>query len=245
MLDAVWYNESAMAIIKLQAPLAGLRGKYGGMIFSANGSGAYVRQWMLPPDPAVTLQVGLRARLATIRHAWGSLTSGQIAVWDALAAAPPELDYNSLGDQIWLSGSAWHTRINMRRVQCGTAIENDAPANVAVNPPATFGLTVYTYVWPGRTDVVTYTQDDFDGFYAVLQISVVASLAQAGTKTGYRSIWCGAIADDVEQDVTAPLAAAFGWLSVGNRLFGRFYKQSTTGIRSVPISVTADVLEEP
>lgn len=199
----------------------------------------------MPADPKVSLQTGLRARLATIRRAWGSLTSGQIADWNALAIAPPELDYNSLGDQIWLSGSAWHTRINMRRIQAGDAIENDAPANVAVNPPDTFGLTVYEYDFAGRTDLVTYTQDDFDGFYASLHISVATSLVLAGTATGYRSIWCGAVADDVEQDITAPLASAFGWLAVGNRLFGRLFKQSTSGIRSIPLTVVADVLAEP
>lgn len=234
-----------MAIVKIQAPLVGIRGKYGGMIFSENGSSAYVKQWCYPTDPRSTLQTPRRNNLATIRFAWNSLTQGQIDDWNYLAAHPPEIDHNSLGETILLSGSAWHTRINLRRLQVGDAIDNTAPAIVSVNPPATFGLTVYQYEFTLRTDLVTYTQNDFDGFYAILHIAPAFSLAKQSISTGFLSIWSGTIADDVEQDITTPLANAFGWLTIGNRLFGRLYKQSTTGIRSLPRENFFDVLSEP
>lgn len=234
-----------MAIVKLQSPIAGLRGKYGGMIFSANGSGTYVKQWTYPTDPASVSQTLKRSWMARIRHGWGVLSQAKIDVWDALAASPPELDYNSLGDQIWLSGSAWHTRINMRRFECGLAYEDDAPPNVAVDPPLTFGLTVYEYDWAGRADLLTYTDGDFTGFGGVLQIAHSRSTALATRTTGYYSIGCGAIPTNSPLDITIPLAAVFGWLSVGNRLYGKLFKMSSGGIRSVPLTVVSDVLPEP
>jgi len=234
-----------MAIVKLQSPIAGIRGKYGGMVFSANGSGAYVRQWSYPTSPNSVAQIEKRGWLTTIRHGWGALTQAKIDVWDALAAAPPELDYNSLGDQIWLSGSAWHTRVNMRRLQCGLAYEDDAPANVAVNPPVTFGLTVYEYDFTARADLLTYTNADFDGFGGVLQISISSSTARTNNTTGFMSIGCGAIPSNSPLNITTALADVFGWLAVGNRLYGKLFKMSTGGIRSVPITVVSDVLPEP
>jgi len=234
-----------MAIVKIQAPLAGIRGKYGGMVFSGNGSGNYVRQWNYPVDPCSVGQVQKRSWLARIRHGWGELSAGQIAVWDALAASPPEVDYNSLGEVILLSGSAWHTRCNLRRLERGLAYEDDAPSNVSVNAPVTFGLTVYEYAYAGRADLLTYTNGDFTGFGGVLKIAVSSSISRAGMSTGHRVIGIGAIPTNSPLDITTALADVVGWLAVGNRLYGKLWKESVGGIRSVPLEVVVDVLPEP
>ena len=234
-----------MAIVKLQAPITGLRGKYGGMIFSENGSSPYVRQWLMPTAKRTIPQASKRSWMATIRHAWGTLAQADIDDWDALALAPPEIDVNPLKVTYLLSGSAWHTRINLRRLQAGQAIENDAPVNLAVDPPVTFTLTAYETAWAGRTDEFGYTQDDFDGFYAALHISPIQSLVRQVQKANYLSIWCGTVDDSTSQEITPELEAAFGVLTTGHKLFGRLWKQSDTGIRSVPLEATCIVLPEP
>jgi len=234
-----------MAIVKLQSPIAGLRGKYGGMIFSENGSSPYVKQWSPPVAKRTAPQVSQRARMATIQHGWSSLAQGDIDDWNALAAAPPEIDTNSLKKTYLLSGSAWHMRVNLRRLQAGQAIDNICPANVAVNPPLTFAITSYEFAYGARTDTFDYTDGDFTGFYAVCHISCAQSLVKQVQTTNFMSIWCGAVEQDTWTEITEELAGAFGWLAVGNKLFGRLWKQSTTGIRSVPIETSSLVLAEP
>jgi hypothetical protein len=234
-----------MAIVKLQSPIAGLRGKYGGMIFSANGSGPYVRQWCMPPDPKSVLQTPLRADLTSIRHSWSNLTQGQIDDWNALAAAPPEIDYNSLGEEILLSGSAWHTRVNMRRVLSGDAIEDNCPVNTPVDPPLSFGLYCNDFFDAFPLAFFSYTDDDFDGFYAVLHISVASSSVLQSKTTGFRLVWSNTVTDGTLQDIMSELVTVFGSLTIGNRLFGRLYKQSTTGIRSTPLTSYIDVVPVP
>lgn len=234
-----------MAIAKLQAPVADLRGKYGGMIWGKNAAGNWVRQWTKPVDPGSMAQTGKRNWFTTIRHGWRDLSTGQKAQWDTLAASPPEVDYNSVGQVILLSGSAWHTRINMRRFQVGLAYTATAPPGLTVNPPVTFGLTSYTFDWAGRTDLFSYSNTDFAGCYAILKISVSSSLGRQTLTTGFRSVYSNTVAPVGPQDITSELAEVFGWLQVGNRLFGELYKQCTGGIRSTANTVVSDTLPEP
>lgn len=221
-----------MAIVKLAAPLAGLRGLFGGMVFSANGSGNYAKKWEYPKNRRTILQADKRAWFSTIRNHWQSLTSGQVAAWDALAASPPETDYNSLGDLIFLSGSAWHCRVNMRRLQAGDAIEDDCPPNASVAAPVSFGLEIYDFNDGASSDVFTYTSGDFTGIYASLFLAPTLSPVRTKQSNGYRSIWCGTVDTLTSTEINAELAAAFGWLSEGMQVFGELRRQSLTGIRS-------------
>lgn len=227
-----------MAIVKIQSPLVGIRGKYGGMVFSANGSGPFARAFSYPVSKRTVTQVSHRANLATVRHAWNTLTPAEVADWDTLALIPPEDDYNSLGELILLSGSAWHTRINMRRIQCGDAIENTCPVATVVDPPDTFSLTVIHSTGVVTDTVFEYTSGDFAGVYAVLQCAIVQSLVRNVQTAGFMTIWSGTVDNLTYTEINDELEAAFGYMQVGQKVFGRLYRQSTDGIRSVPLEAT-------
>jgi len=234
-----------MAIALLQAPLAGLRGKYGGMIFSANKNGPYVKQFAVPVAKRTVLQSVYRARFSTISILWNSLDAGQIADWKAFAAAPPEDDYNSLDVLILLSGFEWHNRINMRRLQAGQSYEADCPANVSVTPPTSFDITAYDFDYPAGVDLFSYTDGDFDTDYAVLSVASVPSLNRSVVTTGYYSIWCGAVEQSTWTRINEELATSFGWLRVGHSLFGSLRRQNVDGIRSTALQVISPILVEP
>ena len=53
-----------MAIIKVGAPLAGIRGTLGGITYSENGSGTYAKQWSRPSNPGTPHQYKERASQA-------------------------------------------------------------------------------------------------------------------------------------------------------------------------------------
>jgi hypothetical protein len=232
-----------MATFKPGPTIDDIRGRLGGSVCSRNLAGHTIRAWDYPGYKRTAGQDEKRGWLQNVRNDWGQLTQEQIDAWNALAATPPEVDYNRVGDVMLLSGSAWHMRINMRRLQAGQAIESDAPAGVAVDVPLTFGLTVYESSNEVDDSVMTYTQDDFDGFYAVLQVSLVSSLVQQVMYTGYKSVWCGTVTDSTSQIITDELYAACGIRQLGQRCFGRLWKQSTDGIRSGFISTFSNVLE--
>jgi len=231
-----------MAITKLQAPLAGLRGTVGGVVYSANATGTYAKSWKYPKNARNVLQSEKRDWFARVRSDWLTLNPGQIAIWNALAFTPPEIDYNSLGVSIKLSGSAWHTRINMRRLQAGQAIESDCPVNASLAPPITFGLVCYDFTDGASDDLFTYTNGDFTGYYAYLELALTLSPVRNKQTTGYRVTWCGTVDAVTQTRINEELATAFGWINQGQKLFGRLRKQGTNGIRSTAIDATTVVL---
>lgn len=233
-----------MAMVKFAALVDGIRGKVGGFVFSANGAGNYVKELALPVAIQTAPQSIVRARFSRLRHAWGSLSEEQVAAWEALALNPPETDTNPFGEEFLQSGSAWHTRVNLRRLQAGQDYDDDAPASVPVDPPATFGLTVYESAELVEDSVFTYTENDFSGAYAVLAVAVVGSTVRTVQSSGYRVIWCGAVEGATATRINEELVAAFGALFVGQKVFGKLWKQSTTGIRSVALEASTLVLEE-
>jgi hypothetical protein len=221
-----------MAIIKLGETVVGLRGTIGGITFSQNGSGTYAKKLAHPVRKNTVLQAARRSSFSQCRQDWAAVTPAQYADWDALAIAPPEIDHNSLGDVILINASHWHTRVNMRRLQAGQAIERECPVNSGVAAPDSFGLTIYITSNLVDDSTFEYTEDDFDGFYAALFLAFANSTVRTVQSTGYRCVWCTSIEGDTSTRINEELVATFGTLTAGQNIFGRLYKQSTTGIRS-------------
>ena len=234
-----------MARLKLATPIAGLRGKVGGWVFSANGSGVYCKQWQPPTHSSSPAQAAHRANLAAVRHNWSTLNSTQIGLWDALAASPPEIDYDPFGDAFLLSGSAWHTRINLRLLQVGEDIDPDAPTSTPVDAPDSFGLEIYETAYSLREDMFSYTEDDFVDHFAILHIATTLSHVKQTYSRSHASIFSDAIVEATETDITSPLELAFGTVSENQKFFGRLFKQSATGIRSLPLTTTTLALPTP
>jgi hypothetical protein len=233
-----------MALVQFGELVIGVRGTIGGMTLSANGSGAYAKRWAQPPKSASVKQVEKRGWMSQVRADWRQCTEAQIAAWDALAADPPEIDYNPWGEQIYLSGSAWHTRINIRRLQCGQSIERDAPANSPIEAPATFGLTIYDFEDEVSDSTFNYTENDFTDLFAILYCSPSTSQARQVQTTGYLIVWADETEGATSTRINEELADAFGWLSAGQKIFGRLHKQRPSGIRSTYITTTT-IIQEP
>lgn len=234
-----------MAIVKINALLNGIRGKFGGAVFSANKAANYIKPWVYPTYPRSTLQLAKQSNLALVREAWGGLNQAQIDAWNALAASPPELDYNSLGEQYFLSGAQWHARINMRRLETGQLIQNTAPPSISVAAPLTLTLTAYDTGYGARVDTFNYTTTDFVGAYAVLKCAVTLSGVAQTYSRSYSLIWEDTVPPAGPVTITTQLENALGYLQEGMKLFGLLYKQSSAGIRSLPTAATTLVLPAP
>jgi len=234
-----------LAIIELEAPVAAIRGKLGGLIFSENKHAAYVKQWTKPTATATARQSPARNWLTEIAYQWQTLNQAQVDAWDALAASPPELDYNSLGQQYFLSGCQWHKRINLRRLRAGSAIANNAPANSPQSPPATFALTVYETDYGARVDRLLTTAADFSGLRAVLFCAVALSGVVQSYSRSYPWVLDRTILASGNEVITTELETALGHLQAGSKIFGALHKEKLNGIRSTPLLTTTIVLPAP
>ena len=86
-----------MAIALIGAPLAGVRGTLGGITFSANKGGPYIKLWAKPPNPRTSRQTIERGFLGRMPELWRALTGVQQTAWDTFAALGAQDLTNSLG----------------------------------------------------------------------------------------------------------------------------------------------------
>jgi len=231
-----------MAITKLGVIIVGVRGTIGGVTFSANKSGTYAKSLVTPSNPGTVNQVDQRAILATLGAKWRALSTAQQTAWDTFAASPPETDTNSLGQTYLLSGFGWFSRITIRRERCGQVYAPAAPTSTPTAAPASFGLTLNPATGAAGDASFQYTSGDFTGIYAILEISVAAGQGSNVQTSRYLMQHEGQVIGATSTDFGVRYHNTFGVTKVGQRFFGRLYRQSASGIRSVPSELFTDVV---
>jgi len=119
-------------LVKLGPVIAEARGKVGGAVFSRNGAGAYVRQWIKPVDPSSARQNLARARMTSCLAAWRALTAAQRGAFNdsAKRTAFP----NALGDPVAPSGFNLYARGYMLLDICAMAQVTVPPVQPNADP---------------------------------------------------------------------------------------------------------------
>ncbi len=124
-----------MAIVKVGAPLAGIRGTLGGIVYSKNKAGPYAKQWSRPSNPRTPKQTVERGYLARMPALWTALTALQRAVWDWFAALAAQKLFNSLGEEYYISGYGWFCKCNIRLLRVGRATRAGVPTQARPAAP--------------------------------------------------------------------------------------------------------------
>lgn len=131
-----------MAIIKLAAPVAGIRGSVGGIIYSANQSGPYARAYAKGADPRSQKQTTQRATLAGNTRAWADLSDAQRLAWDTWAALPAQAKTNPLGETYYCSGFQWFVTVQNWLATVGRVPTFAPPAGLRPIAPTITSLTI-------------------------------------------------------------------------------------------------------
>lgn len=106
---------------------AAASGKLGGLVFSHNSAGKYVRQLAIPTNPATPQQEVIRVATAQLSNLWvNTLTQAQRDNWEAYAAAVPIPD--ALGNPLFIKGMPMYVRSNVSRIQAGLTRNDDGPS---------------------------------------------------------------------------------------------------------------------
>jgi hypothetical protein len=234
-----------MAIVTIALPVTGIRGTLAGIVFSANRSGPYARGWRKSTNPQTILQMEQRAIIAQAGYLWRTLSTAEQGDWDTFAATPPETDYNSLGEVYEPSGFGWFTRILARRRRLGLADDLLAPVATPTAAPDTFTLTLYPATGAAGDAVFGYTSGDFATYYAILVLSIAPGIGTNVQTSRYLICWEALGATATSSNFGLNYFARFGVTQVGMRFFARLYRQSPSGIRSVPVELFEDVVAAP
>lgn len=102
-------------------------GKQGGIVFSHNRGGPYVRNRAIPTNPNTDRQSAVRVAVRNLSIFWDTeLTQAQRDGWDVYAAAVTWL--NRLGQSIKLTGLNHYIRCNTQKIVSTIARLDQAPA---------------------------------------------------------------------------------------------------------------------
>ena len=133
-----------MALFK-SPTIASASGSLGGMTFSRNKGGMYIRARAVPVNPNTPFQQTLRSAVALLSNYWiDVLTAAQRDAWESYAAHVEVI--NALGDPMLITGLNHYIRSNAPRIQAGAARTDAAPTvfDLGEFTPPTFAVAATT-----------------------------------------------------------------------------------------------------
>lgn len=144
--------------------LAAPSGKLGGLVFSHNRGGQYIRQYRIPTNPNTQFQQEVRSAMAILSTRWNEiLTAAQRAAWELYALNVPLT--NRVGVPVNVGGIAMFNRSNVPRIQSNIRAAttdyvtvDDAPTIFDIG---SFGAVEFTNV-SEATQLLTLGYDDTD-----------------------------------------------------------------------------------
>lgn len=113
-----------------------MSGSIGGLVFSHNAGGTYVRARVTPTNPNSPQQIAVRNAVAFLSNFWNNgLTLLQRSIWDTYALNVSVT--NRIGDQVFISGMTQYVRSNVARIQANLARADNGPGvfNIGQNTP--------------------------------------------------------------------------------------------------------------
>ena len=209
-----------MAKIQFGNIVADARNAVGGVVYSRNTWGAYIRQKVSPVQPRTPRQAEMRANLTELSKRWGTvLTEEQREAWRQFAAAFPIVDV--FGNTVSLTGIAAYQRVNRVRAILGLPPLDDPPANMDVVAPDGLSLDIsYTGTPPQLTFRVVFTPSPAPTNHRVeVWATKGLSAGRAFVSSELRLVAVSPAGQASPFDFTAQYLARFGEPSAGQKVF--------------------------
>jgi len=222
-----------VAIIKLGALVSGIRGTLGGVTYSANATGPYVKSWAPPAQPRTVPQATQRGYLSQMPGLWRALSSAQWAAWDTFAALPAQELTNSLGEAYYISGFAWFCKLNLRLYVMEQTLMTAAPTGTRPAAP-TIAIQYYddnpgSFQFRLTVSAVTNTANSL----TVFTRAIPASGRQVNHAGWFNLRTLSTISTDPRSfNCSTQHLAEYGEAVLGWRIFVEAFEQTTEGQRS-------------
>lgn len=209
--------------------IAQASGSIGGLTFSRNRGGKYIRSRATPINPNTPFQQAVRGFMSQLTSLWNdTLTVVQRAAWDLYAENVPLL--NPLGEPRNVGGLGMYVRSNVNRLQAALPRVDAAPTTFNLGdytPPVITSVT-------GSTNLLAFTFTDADAWANEddSAMNVYTSRAQNPTinffKGPYR--FAGQVLGDGLTPPTSPASIALAFnAEVGQKIFARMIVSRADG----------------
>lgn len=224
-----------MAKILFSALVDGVRGRAGGVIFSANASGPMVKRYAPPIIKSTPAQTNRRAIFSQWGAAWAGLTAGQRSDWRTYAAAAPQEKTDSLGNPYYLNGFQWFVSCNSNRNLTARGQLSAAPVIAVPTAPTIGALTITAPGVAGCTQA--FTVASFGTNDLVIEMNWTKGNSRLiATEKNFLFV------DGVQNAALATplnlgdISAIFGTITAGSYWISRVFAQTSEGRRSTYVS---------
>lgn len=229
-----------MAIVKFGQTVVGVRGTLGGIVYSANHTGAYARSWSKGSNPRTPYQQMTRANISPIGLLWASLSDGDRGDWDYYGLHPGEIDTNTLGEVILLSGWQWFVRINQRLQVFSLPLVTAVPSADPVLPATSCILTAEMGP-PSLCVLVWQPQPLPDSPMAIVHMAVHPTTGLTSKTTGFKIVGFLVSPSETGMALGFGVALRYPGIQKGWKLFVRLYCVRADGVRSTASLCTTEV----
>lgn len=229
-----------MAIVRFGTTVIGIRGTIAGVVFTQGHSGPYVKTWRRPRNQSTTIAADTKRAITKYGALWASMSSALRNDWKAFAAAPPELDFNSLGIQYWLTGYQWLVRANVRRDSLGLSETTTVPTASAVTAPASCTLTAVSGN-PAIVDISWTAGDLPAGHGALCYFALYPTTGLQAFPGKGILIWAKYQPSGTTKDISTLILARFGNIPAHYSLFANLHCCRADGVRSLATPAIARV----
>lgn len=206
---------------------------------SHNRYGAYLRNRVIPTNPASTAQTAVRDRLGTLSAAWRSLTAAQRLAWEALA--PSFVRTDSLGEPYTLNGFGAFMSVNQNLLAIGASQLSDPPT---YNPPPALVSGVVTAAVALPSMSLAFSASPLGTGTKLLSFATrpVSAGKNFMPNGEYKLIDVSAAAATTPLSLLTDWEAVFGTLSqVGEKIFFKFKVVDPQGLSNAVLQTSAIV----
>lgn len=224
-----------MAKIKLGPFMADIRNRIGGVVFSKNSAGNYIRRGVTPVNPQSVAQQQVRQFLTQTSQSWRNLTDDERKNWNEVKESFKRTDI--FGNSLAPTGFNLFTRLNRNLLEISETVLTAAPLPVAVQGFLTLDITANT---TGATMSIAFTP----AIDADTKVIVFATAAQSAgvsfVKAEFRKILVLTTADLSPHATAGSYIAKFGALPpVGAKVFVQIKPiDIATGLSGTPIKAS-------
>lgn len=223
-----------MPVIKLGAIISDIRGSTGGVTFSKNRSGNYVRLWAQTSKTATLKRQAQRARYSPLPQMWRDLSNAQRTAWGLFASLPAQELQNSMGEDYFASGWGWFVKCNSRLMRADESTIDNPPVSARPSAPTITTVTFEEDVMGDPELSLTYPLNEFSGLTLILE----SGLAPRGGRTSWPSTRALLAADSAagasSEDYSSEFIDRYGTPGADDQLFTFVSAQSDEGLRSTP-----------
>ena len=220
-----------MAKILFSALIDGIRGRSGGVIFSANASGPLVRRYAPPIARSTAIQITRRGVFSGMGNLWRDLSQTQRDDWNTYAAAAPQEKTDSLGNAFYLNGFQWFVSCNSNLELLGRSDIQAAPVIAVPTAPTIGALVIDAPGTSGNSQAITVAS--FGAHDLLLELNWTPNISRLVAiqknflfTIGVQNASLAASIDLLD------LTPIFGTIGVGTYWISRVYAQTSEGRRS-------------